>query len=727
MTNDLAPARMGLSTLSSTDVLQQLSGSERRSMARRIRRTRSAAATELAKRHGTYPILARSVSEHLGGWDKYRRRYLVPLLYTLERGLRSREPYFLDIYRAQRTRFYPRDLLASGGQGELEAVLDDDREVLVEYAAGGGLADFLEALDRPLYAGQLAASIKIGLIGDCVMNEISSFLAPLLLGSGIKLEGQQFYFSANYQKLDAEEIKAGVKRYGFDLLSMSFLTLEGLPLYTALIRESQGISILTESATAKCEALLLLIDRFVAEVREITNQPILLHGCCGLPLTKLRRYVPLIPAMARGQQLVAQRLNRGLKALAEAADNVVFIDEVSAINAIGARAANTRLIPRVLRPAFHPSNFGRAIAPQYARVARAYVALSKTKVLLVDFDNTLWKGVMADGDVVHDREGQKLLHELKDAGILLVSLSKNDPRNIRWGELALEQDDFVLHKISWDTKPQSVMEAAQQLDLDPKSFVLLDDNPVERELVVIGAPGVTALDPLDPETWDILRLLLKFPATGQTEEAGRRTTMYRETAQRREALGASVDYATMMSSLELNTRWRKAHKGDLDRLNELVNRTNQFNTTTVRYSTAELATIVSATDRAIYVASLADKFGDLGVVGASIVSWSDAELRFENLVDELPGDGFRSRGGVVRGAPRGLPPGGHRRNRALCATERNNRVPRCSGASVSRGTAIRLAASAQRGTANGADLARTSIRGERRGGDAAASPAGRVE
>ena len=72
------------------------------------------------------------------------------------------------------------------------------------------------------------------------MNEISSFLAPLLLGSGIKLEGQQFYFSANYQKLDTEEINAGLKRYDFDLVSMSFLTLEGLPLYTALIRRAKA-------------------------------------------------------------------------------------------------------------------------------------------------------------------------------------------------------------------------------------------------------------------------------------------------------------------------------------------------------------------------------------------------------------------------------------------------------------------------------------------------------
>ena len=655
--DDQAATTEGLKTSSSTDLLHQLSPTRRRSLARTLRRTRAAAATELAKRHATYPILARSVAERMSGWDEYRRRYLVPLLYTLERGLQTGEPHYLDIYRAQRTRFYPREVLAAGGQRELEAVLDDDREVLTRQADGSeAMGELVEAVNRPLCAGQLARSIKVGLIGDCVMNEISSFLAPLLLGSGIRLEGQQFYFSSNNKLLDVDEVKAGLQTYDFDLLSMSFLTLEGLPLYTALIHESQTMATLTTSAEARCEALLLLADRFVAEVRELTNKPILLHGCCGLPLTKVRRYLPLVPAMARGQQLVAQRLDEGLAALADGVENVVFIDEVAAVRSIGARAANARLIPRTLRPVFHPSNFGRAVAPQYDRVARAYTALAKTKVLLVDFDNTLWQGVMADGDVVHDVEGQRLLHTLKDAGLLLVSLSKNDPRTIRWDELALEEDDFVLHKIGWASKPRSVLEAAEQLDLDPRSFVLLDDNPVERELVVKAVPGVTALDPLDAETWDFLRLLLKFPATRQTAEAGRRTLMYREAAQRREAQSADVDLDEMMHSLQLTTRWRAARRSDLDRLDELVNRTSQFNTTTIRCSRAELAALVSGSDRAVYVASLSDKFGDLGIVGASIVSWSGTELRFENVVMSCRAMGFGLETQLVRGAlddPRG--------------------------------------------------------------------------
>ena len=637
-------------SLSSTQVLKQLSTQQRRRWGRSLHRSRRAVATALARRHLAYPILGTAVSERLSE-DEYARRYLVPLLYTLERALSSGAPHFLDIYRAQRTRFYSRALLAAGGQRELEAVLDDDRQVLSDLVArGSGLSRFLEAVDRPLYAGQLERSIRVGLVGDCVMGEIASFLAPLLLGSGTRLEGHQFYFSSrNGAHLDAEEVKEGLKEHDFDLLAMSFLTLEGLPLYTALIRESQHLSTLTKSAAAQCDALLTLIDRFVAEVREITDRPILLHGCSGLPLTKVRRYLPVVPAMARGHQLVARRLDEGLRAIAEGVENVVFIDEVAALESIGARAANRRLVPRLMRSVFHPSSFGRAVAPQYSRVVRAYAALSKTKVVLVDFDHTLWQGVMADGEVVHDREGQQLLRSLEAAGILLVAVSKNDPANIRWDEMVLEESYFILRKIGWGTKLQSVLEVAQQLDLDPRSFVLLDDNPAERELVVTGAPGVTALDPLEAESWDFLRLLLDFPATRQTEEAGRRTAMYAEAAERRALQNASVDYDTMMHSLELRTRWRKARPADLDRISELVNRTNQFNTTTTRSSKAELAELVASADHAIYIASLADKFGDLGVVGASVVSWSGAELRFENVVMSCRAMGFGLEAQLVRG------------------------------------------------------------------------------
>ena len=210
---------------------------------------------------------------------------------------------------------------------------------------------------------------------------------------------------------------------------------------------------------------------------------------------------------------------------------------------------------------FHPSWFGAVLAPIYVELARAQATLRNAKVLLVDFDNTLWQGVMAEGEVAHERERQRLLRELRDAGVLLVALSKNSDDAIRWDEMDLSPEDFVLHKVSWNQKAQSVLEAAQQLDLSPDSFVLLDDNPAERELVRQRLPEVRALDSNDPATWRALEWMLELPITGRSAEAARRTEMYREAAARREALADELDLPSMMRSLELRATFGRARSG----------------------------------------------------------------------------------------------------------------------------------------------------------------------
>ncbi len=137
---------------------------------------------------------------------------------------------------------------------------------------------------------------------------------------------------------------------------------------------------------------------------------------------------------------------------------------------------------------------------------------------------------MAEGEVKHNFYAQALLKKLKEAGILLVALSRNTPESVRWPEMRLNRDDFVLEKISWRPKADGAAEAIAELDLAANAFVLLDDNPVERALVTEQIPGVRALDPALPETWRALERWLDFPSTKFTEEARRRTELYREAA-----------------------------------------------------------------------------------------------------------------------------------------------------------------------------------------------------
>jgi len=266
--------------------------------------------------------------------------------------------------------------------------------------------------------------------------------------------------------------------------------------------------------------------------------------------------------------------------------------------------------------------------------------MRKAKVLLVDCDNTLWRGVMAEGDVEHFHDRQQLLRRLREGGMLLVALSKNEASNIRWQEMTLQPSDFVLHKFNWDLKVRSAEQAARELDLGLDSFVFIDDNPVELELMRTQLPKVRALDANDPFTWRACERLLAFPNTRDTAEARARTELYRQQASRREAMARGFDYESMMRGLDLEVEFGRATSSDLTRLSELVQRTNQFNTTTIRYRREQLAALLGSDEHRVYVASMRDKFGDVGLVVSVIVRDTPEERVIDSFVMSCRAMGF---------------------------------------------------------------------------------------
>src|SRR5262249_9698834 len=128
--------------------------------------------------------------------------------------------------------------------------------------------------------------------------------------------------------------------------------------------------------------------------------------------------------------------------------------------------------------------------------------------------------------------------------------------------------------------------------------------------------------------------------TRATDEARLRTEMYRQQARRREALNGSFDYPAMMASLELEVRFGPANRKDLDRIAELIQRTNQFNTTTIRYSKPELEAFLAGGRHGVYVAALSDKFGSVGLVGVVIVERQGDERVFQSFVMSCRAMGF---------------------------------------------------------------------------------------
>lgn len=206
--------------------------------------------------------------------------------------------------------------------------------------------------------------------------------------------------------------------------------------------------------------------------------------------------------------------------------------------------------------------------------------------------------------------------------------------------MVLQPSDFVLLKINWNLKVQSIEETATDLNLGLDSFVFIDDNPVERELVKTNLPAVKVLDALSAETWLSIERMLNFSNTSDTDEAQKRTDMYRGQMDRKEVLNKDYDYPAMMSTLELKATFGLAKKKNLSRLNELVNRTNQFNTTTIRYSKTELQDLFENDNYRIYITELSDKFSDLGIVGAVIIERKEDTAIFNSFIMSCRAMGF---------------------------------------------------------------------------------------
>ena len=238
------------------------------------------------------------------------------------------------------------------------------------------------------------------------------------------------------------------------------------------------------------------------------------------------------------------------------------------------------------------------------------------KALAVDLDNTLWSGVVgedgADG-ITHDVGLQRRLRALKERGVLLVVLSKNNLEDAlagMRGMAGLSVDDFVTWRIDWNSKADNLVEVAKELNIGIDSFVFLDDNPAERLEMAARLPEVAiAGSPSAVEAY--------FPERELTAEDLVRTEQYRAEALRRDYLG---DLKVWVKVHELQT-------DEASRVAQLSQKANQFNVLTHRYSELDIKRIADEPTSMVVTAHAGDRFGDQGLVsfvvirGDEIVDW----------------------------------------------------------------------------------------------------------
>ena len=247
------------------------------------------------------------------------------------------------------------------------------------------------------------------------------------------------------------------------------------------------------------------------------------------------------------------------------------------------------------------------------------------KVIAVDLDNTLWDGVIGEDGLAGIRAKpafERELKELKDRGVLLVALSKNNLEDGLKGLGCLEvlrKDDFIAWRINWDCKAENLVQVAEELNLGVDSFVFVDDNPAERLEMQAKLPEVTVA--AFPPNLDAY-----FPPREITEEDRHKTEEYRAEAERRRCLAGMRDEMRevreeVFRELGVEVEIHPLLDGEVKRVAQLSQKANQFNVCTNRYSEDEIRTL--AREGLVVTAHAKDKFGDQGLVAYVIVSGSE--------------------------------------------------------------------------------------------------------
>lgn len=295
------------------------------------------------------------------------------------------------------------------------------------------------------------------------------------------------------------------------------------------------------------------------------------------------------------------------------------------------------------------SEAGTSLLGEHLAAGIRAVTAGPKKVLVLDLDNTLWGGVVGETGPLGITLGespdgeaflafQEHLKGLAQRGVLLAVCSKNNPDDARepfekHPDMALALDDFAAFEASWDAKPTAIERIAQTLKLGLDSFVFFDDNPAEREHVRQSLPEVQVVDvPQDPS--DFVRALeagLWFEAIGVSAEDRQRAKQYATEHKRRaaqEAFGSIDDY---LRSLDMIGDPRNIDDPDLQRVVQLLGKTNQFNLTTRRHSADVVRAILAIPGAIGLTLRLRDRFGDHGLVSLVLaVPEEDSTLRIDS-------------------------------------------------------------------------------------------------
>lgn len=472
---------------------------------------------------------------------------------------------------------------------------------------------------------------KIAILGGSTTNEIRNMMELFLLNYGIK----PFFYESEYNQFYEEGM--------FDNQKLVEFNPDIIYIHTSN-RNIVEWPVVTDSLADVNYKVDLTLGKFQGlweHLLEKYHCPIIQNNF-ELPLYRLLGNQDV--CICQGRSNFISRINFGLYDYAQTHENFYIHD-------INYEAASFGL-ERWADPYYwHMFKYAMCV-PAIPYTAYGVSTIIKSifgknkKVLALDLDNTLWGGVIGDDGVENIEVGQetaigqiysefqRYIKEQKDIGVLLTVVSKNNEDIAKSGferpDMILRMNDFVSFKANWNPKDRNIAQIANELNLLPESFVFVDDNPAEREIVRKSLPDVIA-----PEIGKIEQYLRILDRAGHFEvlrlssDDIKRNEMYQANIKRNETRGKFVDYRDYLLSLEMKAKIKPFEANYLSRIAQLTNKSNQFNLTTKRYTQNEIEAVAASNLHITLYGRMEDKFGDNGVVSAVIGEKKGEELHID--------------------------------------------------------------------------------------------------
>lgn len=245
----------------------------------------------------------------------------------------------------------------------------------------------------------------------------------------------------------------------------------------------------------------------------------------------------------------------------------------------------------------------------------------KVKAIIWDLDETFWKGTLSEGTIEIPDENIQLIKTLADCGVVCSICSKNNAEQVRpLLKSAGLEDFFVFQSIDWSNKGPRVKQIIEDMHLRNPNILFVDDNPTNRAEVEHFCPGIVTAD-----IWVISQLCQYFDSIEKKDIEHKRLTQYKVLEQKREKARGASSITEFLLQSHIKVTIHNDFENQLDRIEELVLRTNQLNFTKVRSSKEELRLLIDDKSCNCGYVCVSDDFGEYGVSGFFAVKDGIAE------------------------------------------------------------------------------------------------------